>query len=168
MENRKLSPEEIKNRVNTLPRTTIYEWITSREYDETSRNNLKISLLEKYTNSVKLLKLPEEQGFDDFDSVDLAIFNYCYVTSVGKEATAARKRFRQALIRLVAYSKWDDKAFLFEDDAGESYSRWCTLWIKEQDRLFYFFFGKDPLEWYYKIKDKFLLDRKQAEIDGLF
>ena len=117
-------------------------------------------LLYKYIDSVCEID-------DGYDPVDLAILNYCYTTATGKEATDAKKKLRKKLIQKVAYQKRDDKAYLFEEDGGLHYSRWCTVWAKEQERHFSVFFGKDPRLWLPKIREKFEIDCLQAEKEGI-
>lgn len=157
---KKLSHEEIKRIIDRTPRSTIYEWIATSKFDESDVNIAKALLLDKYAKSVREID-------DEYDPVDLAILNYCYTTSFGKEAADARRKLRQKLIQKVAFQKRTDRAFLFEEEAGLHYSRWCTLWAKEQERNFAVFFGKDPRIWLSKIREKFETDRSQAERDGI-
>lgn len=150
--------------------------IMDPSFDDHGANLIKIKLIEQYTHEIEdLVILPTEAAIPDavkaptnnFSKEDLFIINYCYYTSAGKEATDARKVFRDKLITKVALSKWDERCFLFEADAGTSYSRWCALWVKENMRNFQIHFGKDICKWLPKIKKKFEEDRIRAEKDGL-
>lgn len=156
----KLTLEEIKQYVNEMPRSIIYERIATGEFVEMDANIAKTLLLNKYADNICEID-------DENDPVDLAILNYCYTTSYGKEAVDARKKLRQKLIQKVAFQKRDDKAYLLEKDGGLHYSKWCTLWAKEQERNFAVFFGKDPRLWQIRIQEKFELDLLIAEKDGI-
>lgn len=156
----RLSFREIKKLIEEAPRSVAYEWIVTGEFDEADINLAKTLLLYKYIDSVCEID-------DGYDPVDLAILNYCYTTATGKEAADAKKKLRKKLVQKVAYQKRDDKAYLFEEDGGLHYSRWCTVWAKEQERHFSVFFGKDPRLWLQKIREKFEIDCLQAEKDKI-
>lgn len=150
--------KDIRKLINGMPRSVAYEWIATGKIEEENINKAKALLLNKYAEVV--------EEIDGLDPVDLAIMNYVYTTSVGKEAAEAKRRLRQKLIHKVAFQK-DNRPHLFDEDGGLHYSRWCSLWAKEQERHFSIFFGKDPRLWLSKIQEKYELDRSQAERDGI-
>ncbi len=160
--------------LNRYTKAELIDIIMDPNFDDHGANLIKIWLIEQYTKEIEQLAIiPAEATIpeavnsptNNFSREDLFYINYCYYTSIGKEATDARKAFRKKLISKVALSKWDERCFLFEADAGQSYSRWCVLWAKEIEKNFQIHFGKDISKWLPRIKQRFEEDRLRAEKD---
>ena len=181
MVKRKMTEQElytlVKRHSTSLFLDEIYEMITQKDFDDEYANLIKVELLKDFGRMLDGMEFSEEEskvtgpkykssGNYDFD--ELKIITYCYYTSSGKQATEAKKRFRPKLVRRIAFMKLNDGAPLLEEDAGESYSRWRSVWAKEQDKYFIIHYGKDPAKWLPRIKERFIVERKRAEEEGLF
>lgn len=181
MVKRKLTDHELYTLVERhstiLSLDEIYEMIAGENFDEEYANLIKIELLKDFARMLDGVKFMEEESKkegpryksnENYNNNESKIITYCYYTSSGRRAADVKKKLRQKIVRRVAFMKWSDRTLLLEPDASESYSHWCSCWAREQDKHFVINFGKDPAKWLPRVKERFLIDRKRAEEEGLF